>query len=290
MRFGLGGIPLGQMNRRLAGSPAETVVALAKAADELGYDFVTAQDHTIAPRRWAADGGGQTWYEPFVVLSWAAAVTTRLRLLTDVIVVPYRSPFQIAKISASLDALSGGRLILGVAAGYLEEEFRILGAHYEDRGDRTDDAIEVIKRCWTEEWLDVSTPYFDAKDISISPRPAQQPRPPIWIGGNSWRALRRAVEHADGWTPFTGGPDRIREAWSRARDLGLDEGRPFDVSIPLRRIQNPDGSIDAGAALRNAEAFADAGATDLRVGFRADTPDEFVGHMETFAREVIGRL
>jgi probable F420-dependent oxidoreductase len=291
MLFGIGRIPLGQMGVRLDASPAETVVELAKAADELGFDFVTAQDHSVAPRRWAQEGGGQTWYEPFVVLAYAAAVTKRLRLLTDVVIVPYRSPFQLAKISASLDQLSGGRLILGLGVGYLEEEFKILGARFEDRGAVMDDSIEVLKRCWTEEWVDISTPYFEAKDVSISPQPAQQPRPPIWIGGNSWRALRRAVEHADGWTPFKGDPDHIREARRRADDYGLPEGKPFDISIPLGRgVHREDGSLDVDSILRKAEEYADAGLTSLRVGFRAATPAEYVSKMEIFARDVIARF
>lgn len=279
------------MGVRLDASPAETVVDLAKAADELGFDFVTAQDHSVAPRKWSDEGGGQTWYEPFVVLSYAAAVTKRVRLLTDVVIVPYRSPFQLAKISASLDQLSGGRLILGLGVGYLEEEFKILGARFEDRGAVMDDSIEVLKRCWTEEWVHISTKYFEAKDVSISPQPAQQPRPPIWIGGNSWRALRRAVEHADGWTPFVGDPDHIREAWRRAKEYGLPEGKPFDISMPLGRgVHKADGSLDVDSILRKSEEYADAGVTSLRVGFRAETPAEYVSKMETFARDVIARF
>jgi len=279
------------MGQRLDGSPTATVVALAKAADELGFAFVTAQDHSVAPRAWAEEGGGQTWYEPFVVLAYAAAVTTRVRLLTDVVIVPYRSPFQLAKISASLDQLSGGRLILGLGSGYLEEEFDILKAPFAERGALTDDSIEVLKRCWTEEWVDVSTPYFQAKDVSISPRPAQQPRPPIWIGGNSWRALRRAVEHADGWSPYSGSPDHFREAMRRARDYGLAEGRPFDISMSLPRgIHKPDGSLDVDSILRQTEDYLDAGVTSLRVGFRATTSAEYVSKMETFARDVIARF
>jgi len=278
------------MGVRLGDAPAETVVALAKAADELGFDFVTAQDHSVAPRQWAEEGG-QTWYEPFVVLSYAAAVTKRVRLLTDVLIVPYRSPFQIAKIAASLDQLSGGRLILGVGSGYLEEEFTILGASFPDRGARTDDALEVIKRCWTEEWLDVSTPYFEAKDVSISPRPVAQPHPPIWVGGNSWRALRRAVEHADGWSPFKGEPDHVREAVRRARDYGWPEGKRFDISMPLGRgIHKDDGSLDVDNILRKSEEYAEAGVTSLRVGFRAATPSEYVSKMEVFAHDVIARF
>ena len=291
MLFGIGRIPLGQMGVALDASPAETVVELAKAADELGFDFVTAQDHSVAPRKWAEEGGGQTWYEPFVVLSYAAAVTKRLRLLTDVVIVPYRSPFQLAKISASLDQLSGGRLILGLGVGYLEEEFKILGAPFEDRGAVMDDSIEVLKRCWTEEWVDVSTPYFEAKDVSISPQPLQQPRPPIWIGGNSWRALRRAVEHADGWSPFKGEPDHIREAVRRVRDYGWPDGKAFDISMAFGRgIHKEDGSLDVDSIMRRAEEYADAGATSLRVGFRAETPADYVSKMEHFSRDVIARF
>lgn len=281
------------MGVRLGDDPASTVVALARAADELGFEFVTAQDHSVAPRGWAADGGGQTWFEPFVVLSYAAAVTKRVRLLTDVLIVPYRSPFQIAKIAASLDQLSGGRLILGVGAGYLEEEFKILGASFPERGAVTDDSLEVIKRCWTEEWVDVSTPYFEAKDVSISPRPVQAPRPPIWVGGNSWRALRRAVEHGDGWTPFfREDPSRVAEGVRRARDdYGLESSRAFDIAVPIRRgLHNDDGSVNVDSAVRQSEAMAEAGATHIKVGFKASTPEEYVSKMETFARGVIARF
>ena len=280
------------MGVSLGDDPAATTVALARAADDLGFDFVTAQDHSVAPRQWAADGGGQTWYEPFVVLSYVAAVTKRVRLLTDVLIVPYRSPFQTAKIAASLDQLSGGRLILGVGSGYLEEEFKILGASFPDRGAVTDDSLEVIKRCWTEEWIDVSTPHFEAKDVSISPRPVQRPHPPVWVGGNSWRALRRAVEHGDGWTPFfRENPERVREAVRRAREFGLDPNRPFDLAVPIRRgVHKEDGSLDPDSIRRQAEAMAEAGATHIKVGFKAATSGEYVSKMETFSRDVISRF
>lgn len=287
MRFGLSGFPLGQMGFRLEASSHEIVSRLARAADDLGFDFVSAQDHTVAPRQWAADGGGTTWYEPFVVLAWAAAVTTRVRLVTDVVVLPYRPPFAVAKISGSLDEMSGGRLVLGVAAGYLEEEFRILGASFDDRGARTDEAIEVIKRCWTDEWVDVSGKFFEAKDVAVSPRPAG--RPPIWVGGNSMRALRRAVEHADGWTPFRAPPDRVREALARARDLGLGD-RAFDVAVPLRHgVYAEDRvSLDVEEIRRQADQYAEAGVTHLKVGFRGPGIDEYLRAMEQFAAAVIG--
>lgn len=291
MRFGLVGFPLGQMERTVDADPAQAVRRIALAADDAGFDFVCAQDHTLAPREWAEErGAGVTWYEPFTTLAWVAAVTTRVRLLTDVVVLPTRSPFVVAKAAATLDRLSGGRLILGVAAGYLEREFRILGAPFEDRGAWTDEAIEVIKACWTTDWVDFEGDHFAAKDVAVSPRPAQEPRPPIWVGGNSRRALRRAVEHADGWTPFRGDPEGIRAdlAWARDR-CGLD--RPFAVAVPLRHgVYADDGSIDARSVLGQAEAFADAGVTHLKVGFRGPSLDGFVRAMEEFGETVIGRL
>jgi probable F420-dependent oxidoreductase len=291
MRFGLTAFPLGQMGIRLGGaSSAEIVTRLSKAADDVGFEFVTAQDHTLAPREWAEDGGGTMWHEPFTVLAHAAAVTKRVRLLTDVVILPYRSPFQTAKIAASLDDLSDGRLILGVAAGYLEREFEILGAPFENRGAVTDEAIEAIKHAWTTEWTDFSGKFFTAKDVAVSPRPAQQPRPPIWVGGNSMRALRRAVEHADGWDPFRGSPDQIRDALKHARDaFGLD--RPFDVAVPLRRgVYIPDDkTIDVDSVLRQADAYENAGVTHLKCGFHGPTIEDYIRGMEVFASAVISR-
>lgn len=289
MRFGLTAFPLGQMGIRLAdASSAEIVTRLSQAADELGFAFVTAQDHTLAPRDWAAQGGGTTWHEPFTVLAHAAAVTKRVRLLTDVVILPYRSPFQTAKIAASIDDLSGGRLILGVAAGYLQEEFEILGAPFEERGAVTDEAIEAIKHAWTNEWTDFSGAFYTAKDVAVSPRPVQQPRPPIWVGGNSMRALRRAVEHADGWDPFRGSPDDIRDALTHARDaFGLD--RPFDVAVPLRRgvYTEDDRTLDLDSIRRQVEAYEEAGVTYLKCGFHGPTVEAYLDAMHQFAERVV---
>jgi probable F420-dependent oxidoreductase len=289
MKYGLVGLPLGRLYASLDASPRATVLRIARAADEFGFDFVCAQDHIVAPREWAEPGNGTTWYDPFSTLSFIASATERVRLLTDVIVLPYRSPFAVAKCAATLDQLSDGRVVLGVAAGYLEREFRILGAEFERRGAFTDEAVEAIKAAWTNEWVNVSGEFVNAHDVAVSPRPLQQPRPPIWVGGNSLRALRRAVEHGDGWTPFTGSPERLAASMRTARDdFGLD--RPFDVAALMREVFAEDERhIDANGVLRRSETLAAAGVTHVKVAFHGPTLDDFVRAMEEFATGVIAR-
>jgi probable F420-dependent oxidoreductase len=290
VRFGLVGFPLGQIGSVVDGSPYEIVSRIARAADDGGFDFVCAQDHILAPREWASDRNATRWFDPFAILSFVAAITTRVRLLTDVLILPYRTPFTVAKFAASLDALSQGRMVLGVAAGYLEREFRIIGAEFDRRGDYTDEAIEAIKAAWTNEWIDFDGEFISAHDVSVSPQPVQQPRPPIWVGGNSMRALRRAVVHADGWTPFRGSPQAIGEALSRARDdFGLE--RPLDVAVPIRHGVYTDDktTIDADSIRTQADAFEKAGVTYCKIGFRGPGLDDFLRAIDRFSNEVIAR-
>lgn len=148
------------------------------------------------------------------MLTAAASVTTKIRLQTGLLVLPYRNPLLVARAVASLDVYSGGRVILGVGAGYLTGEFKALGADFEMRNERMDDVIRTLKIAWTQDEFSVEGSDFSARDCRILPRPVQQPHPPIWIGGNSNRAIRRAVELAAGW---------VREcAPLRPRDHRLD--------------------------------------------------------------------
>jgi probable F420-dependent oxidoreductase len=291
MKFGLVGFPLGQVYSQVDRPPREVVERVARAAEDGGFDFICAQDHIIAPRAWAAERNGAEWFDPFAILGFVAAITTRVRLVTDIMVLPYRTPFTLAKYVSSLDQLSSGRVTLGVAAGYLEQEFRIVGAEFERRGDWTDEGIEAIKHAWTNEWIDFKGEFIEAHDVTVSPRPVQQPHPPIWVGGNSMRALRRAVEHAQGWTPFRRTPEQIQEALKRARDdYGLD--RSIDVAIPIRRgVYNEDKSeIDVDSIRSQVEAYAKAGVTHIKIGFRGPTLDGYVRAMERFSKEVIARF
>lgn len=285
-RFGIVGFPLGQLDATVDAPPAETIARIARAAEDAGFDFVCAQDHPLAPREWVGERAtGATWFDPWVVLSWAAAVTTRIRLVTDVVVLPYRSPFVTAKAAASLDALSGGRVTLGVAAGYLAREFDILGADFERRGAWTDEAIEAIKVAWTNDWFDFDGEFTRATDVAVSPRPAQHPRPPIWVGGNSARALRRAVEHGDGWSPFLGDPAKIAALLARH-----EIRRPFEVAAPIRRgVYREDGSLDADSVHAQVDALVAAGVTHIKVGFKGPTLDRYLETLSAFGETIVGR-
>ena len=190
----------------------ESVMACAAAAEAAGFDACFVTDHPAPDAKWLA-GGGHHALDPFVALSFAAAATTRLRVQTHILVLPYRNPLLTAKSVLSLDVLSGGRVILGVAAGYLKPEFAALGVDFDERNELTDEAIDVMRRVWSEDEVAAEGRHFRTRGTTMRPRPVQQPHPPIWIGGNSTGAIRRAAERGQGWVPFPnpgGAMSRVR--------------------------------------------------------------------------------
>ena len=207
---------------------AAAVAEMARAAEAAGFAACFVTDHPMPGDRWLASGGHHT-LDPFVALSFAAAATSTLRLHTHVLVLPYRNPFLVAKAAASLDVLSGGRLILGVASGYLESEFAALGVDFAERNELCDEAIPALRRAWGESGVALAGRHFSATGNTALPRPLQKPHPPIWVGGNSRRAIRRAVELGDGWLPFPAPPrlaGHIRTAALTSLD-DLSEGLAF---------------------------------------------------------------
>jgi probable F420-dependent oxidoreductase len=179
----------------------EAVMACASAAEAAGFDACFVTDHPAPDAKWLA-GGGHHALDPFVALSFAAAATTRIRVQTHILVLPYRNPLLTAKSVLSLDVLSGGRVILGVAPGYLKPEFAALGVDFDERNELTDEAIDVMRRVWSEDEVVAEGRHFRTRGTTMAPRPVQQPYPPIWVGGNSTAAIRRAAERGQGWVPF----------------------------------------------------------------------------------------
>jgi len=137
--------------------------------------------------------------DPLAVLPWLAAVTERISIGTSVIILPYRSPLPVAKLLASVDVLSGGRLIFGAGIGWMEQEFAALGVPIRERASRTDEALALIERVWTDEHPELETRRYRLHAVKASPLPLQKPRPPIWIGGGADGAFRRVARHGDGW-------------------------------------------------------------------------------------------
>jgi probable F420-dependent oxidoreductase len=184
--------------------------ALAKAAEDYDYDTLWVADHVIMPEQLAQEhpytGSTQftaesmaNTYEPIPTLAYLAGITKKPRLLTSVLVLPYRQPVVTAKMLSTIDQLSRGRLILGAGVGWLEDEFKALDANYPDRGPVTDEMIRVFKALWTEDLPEFHGKYYDFPKLRFLPKPVQQPHPPIWIGGHSRPALRRAAQLGDGW-------------------------------------------------------------------------------------------
>jgi probable F420-dependent oxidoreductase len=276
---------------------AAAVSEMAEAAEAAGADAVNCTDHPFPNDEWMATGGHHA-LDLFVTLAFAAAHTRRLRLHTNLSVIPYRSPGVLAKSVATLDQLSGGRTIIGVGAGYQEREFEALGVDFSSRNQLTDDGIRTMTAIWTGESVNGNT---------ALPRPAQRPRPPIWVGGNSRMAMRRAVELADGWCPVPNPRSLVaRRRTSRLEtvedfSVRVDELRthaasvgrsgPFELPfMPFTGLPNDHGVAATDEFVRQVEELAQAGATYLVVSPRAESRAQFLGEIEHLGRNLVPRI
>lgn len=190
-----------QLPAQISGFQGPAAMAdAARLLERVGFAACLVTDHPCPTARWL-DSIGHHAHDPFVLLSFAAAATRTLKLLTGVLVLPYRNPFLTARAVSSLDVFSEGRVILGVAAGYLRGEFRALGVDYERRNALTDEYLRALKAAWSAEEFSFEGSNYKAERTRILPHPVQKPHPPIWMGGNSPLAIRRAVEFGDSWHP-----------------------------------------------------------------------------------------
>ena len=222
----------------------EAVRTLAQQAEALGFDSVWVPDHIVVPRQvassypYAASGASpfdpeQPFYEPLSVLNFLAGCTRRVRLGTHVLIVPYRDPLLTAKILATLDVLSGGRLILGAGVGWMAEEFRALGlSTFDERSAVTNEYLRLFKELWTNDKPTFAGRYCQVSEIGFLPKPVQKPHPPLWTGGHTEPALRRAATLADGWMPIglrpptLLQPKELGDKITRLRTLIREAGRP----------------------------------------------------------------
>jgi probable F420-dependent oxidoreductase len=182
------------------GSTVQDMIDVARACDGAGFLYVAVCHHVAIPRE-PAEMMSTQWFDPIPTLAYVAANTTSTRVMTNVYVAAYQHPLQAAKAFATLDALSGGRVIVGVGAGHVEGEFDALEVPFKDRGRLTDEAIDAITVALTDEWPEHAGARWSFKDLGQRPRPVQEPRPPIWIGGYGKPALRRVAARGDGWIP-----------------------------------------------------------------------------------------
>jgi probable F420-dependent oxidoreductase len=295
-----------------AADPA-AIGALAQVAEDLGFDSVWISDHVVIPERisssypYSPDGRfptppTQPYLEPLATLGYLAGITRRVRLGTAVLILPYRHPLLTAKMVGTLDNLSGGRIDLGVGAGWMREEFEALGASsevYDHRGAATDEQLRILRSVWTQDVAAHDAGFYPFARLGVHPHPVQKPHPPIWIGGHTRPALRRAGRFGDGWLPIGGRPPadlppdevaacvatiraeaeragrdarRLRVCFETNVDFEASDGRPFSGS--------PD---QIAAQLRR---YVEVGADSFLIGFGRVPPASYERAMRRFAEEI----
>ena len=297
----------------------EALTTLARQGEELGFSYIGVGDHVVLPRDvrskypytetgvWPSGQSGG-WLEHLTVLSFLASQTSTVRLLTTVTILPYRSPVYTAKAMASIDVLSGGRLIAGVGVGWLREEFEALGTPpFDERGAVSDEYIRAFVELWTSDNPTFKGKYTEFSNIYFEPKPVQRPHPPIWVGGESPPAMRRAAQLGNVWYP-TGNnpkfplhtPEQFAEAVGRLHGYAEAHGRdPSEVGLAYsagfydeqsaQRLPNGERLAFTGGPEQIAgdiRAFGELGVRDLMVRFRGDALEERLERMEYFTREI----
>lgn len=282
------------------------MVRFAQAADEAGFDALAFTEHPAPPQKWL-DTGGHGSLDPFAALSFCAAVTTRIRLMTYLLVLPYRSPLVTLKAATSVDQLSEGRLTLTVGNGYLASEFRNLGVDFDSRVEAFDDALNILRAGWNTPTLSYESERSQLKDVALTPAPVQSSLP-LLIGGNSGIARRRAATIADGWSPLVSTPERsarnrmaaitsveeLRVAAAKMRDTATEAGRDadtltvqtdFPLAEPRVAMQAPrDQHLELIAELTA------AGVQSLVVRPPGDDIEQSIDVLRAYGEEILPRV
>jgi probable F420-dependent oxidoreductase len=297
----------------------QSIETMARRAEELGFAHLSLSDHVVVPRKidsrypysesgeWAGAASGDC-FEQFTQLAWLAAITTKPRLITAVAVIPYRGAVHTAKIAATIDVLSEGRMVVGVGAGWLREEFEALGSPpFEERGRVTDEYLQAFKILWTED-----NPRFDGRhvrfaNVSFLPKPVQKPHPPIWVGGESPAALRRTARYGDVWFPIGNNPRhpldtvaRFKDGVQRLHQTARQHGRDpksiglafyagwFDETKTLN-LASGERHILTGTPAQIAsdiDGLAALGVRDLVLNFQRPTLEQSLASMQHFCDEI----
>ncbi|MEW6636817.1 MAG: LLM class F420-dependent oxidoreductase [Actinomycetota bacterium] len=259
----------------------EAIAAVVRAAEELGYDSVWVMDHVVVPDVPEARQFTPLVYDPLLTLAYVAAKTERIRLGTSVLIVPYRSPLVQAKMLATLDALCSGRLILGIGVGWLPQEFEALGVPFHRRGVLTDEYLEAMRALWTSDGpTSFNGPTVSFRDVLCEPKPVQRPHPPLWIGGGSEAALRRAARGGAAWHPSSRYSGIMAERISTLRRLAAEEGReapPVRMRATLHLLTEEDATLERRPLIGTLEEVRSAIRTYAAMGVDGFVLDTFYG-------------
>ena len=283
----------------------QQVLNFGPMAEELGYDSVWVMDHLFNTGYIRERLEGKPYYHPLSTLSYLAATTKRVMLGTSVLVLPYHNPVELAKYAASLDQISGGRVTLGVGVGAMTEEFAALGIPMRERGSLTTECIAIMKELWTN-----PNPCYESKrwkfsELLFSPKPLQKPHIPLWIGGSSPGALRRAATQGDGWHPTGVSPEEFSIGRREIEEMAAAAGREPDSLTMSLRIEveahgGPSSSRAAGRArllggdseamAATIAAYETAGVQHMVLALNTGDVAEITNLMETIARDVLPRF
>ena len=295
----------------------EPLAAIARKGDALGFYCMVAGDHILVPREvnspypYTADGrfhggGAAEYLEQLTLLTYLAGITQNIRLVPSVMIVPYRNPLLAAKVLATLDVLSHGRLTLGVGVGWMEEEFEALDAPpFAERGAVTNEYLQAFKELWTSDEPTFEGKYCRFSNIHFLPKPVQQPHPPIWVGGQSRPAMRRAATLGDGWHPVGAIPAAPLEPEELAENITLlhkyaeDIGRdPAELEVSMKAPLYDADTVPAGAARRrfsrepeqmmqDIQTYQDVGVSCIIFDIRGSDLNRSLERLDWFAEEVM---
>jgi probable F420-dependent oxidoreductase len=277
----------------------EALLTLARRVEALGFDSVWASDHVVIPfeirSRYPYNATGDfplppttNFLEPLTALSVVAGVTERLRLGTTVLVLPHRHPVLVAKMLATLDHLAPGRVILGAGVGWMREEIELLGAPYDQRGAWTDEAIQIMRKCWRDERVSHRGRFFNIPEIGVAPKPARGTIP-IWIGGHTPRAMRRVAELGEGWHAAFATPDVMRKGLVELKAACAKVGRnPAEVTLSVRLglgAKRPSGEV-----LEELKGLQEHGVSHVIVETRVASTEDMTQLLDRFTNEVRAKL
>lgn len=258
------------------------LLTFARVAESAGFAWLSCSDHPFVPVS-RADAMGATWFDAGSTLAYVAGATQRIKLLSHVLVLPYRHPLIVAKQYGTLAYLTGGRVLLGVGSGHLKPEFKVLGADYDRRGLVSDEYLQAIAAAWDNDVAAFDGETVAFKDAMVSPRPEK--RPPIWVGGNSKPAARRAARYGDGWVPWELSPDTYAATAAFIAKTRADAGRTGDFTFVAPFTVPADAT--AAALVDDAARWRAAGATAFHSGFGASSLQHLLDRLAWFGENVI---
>ncbi|MCY4453205.1 MAG: LLM class F420-dependent oxidoreductase [Immundisolibacterales bacterium] len=287
----------------------DTFTAMAARAEALELDSLWFSSHVVippqvksgfalVPGRMHPPHWHEGYWEPFTVLSFLAAQTTRITLGTSVTVLPMHNPFEVARHVAEVDQLSRGRFIFGIGVGWFEEEFEVVGQSFSNRGARADDAIRLMKRLWADDPVSYEGRFYSCENVSFGPKPVQRPHPPLWVAGGSPAAIRRAAQFGDAFHPVEASPEGVVETRTeldiQCEKFGRAPGSvEIGVKLPLTFRDGPGGFPTEGTPGQIADGiqrYTEAGVTHFTFDYVPEKVDVALDVMERFAQEVRPRL